>query len=81
MSKRILLTGVLGGIAMFVWSSLAHLVLPLGSIGVSEIPNEPAVLAAMQGSLGERSGLFIFPGNGLGTQRHHRRPPRRHAGI
>ena len=28
MTKRILLAGAIGGIAMFVWASLAHMVLP-----------------------------------------------------
>jgi hypothetical protein len=66
MEKRVLLAGILGGIAMFAWSSIAHMVLPLGMTGVSEIPNENAVLSAMQTSLGGRSGLYLFPGMGLG---------------
>jgi hypothetical protein len=67
MAKRILLAGILGGIAMFVWASLAHMVLPLGQTGVKEIPNEPSVLSAMRSSLGETAGLYIFPGMGLGA--------------
>ena len=66
MVKRILLAGVLGGIAMFIWASIAHMVLPLGSTGFREIPNETAVLSAMQASLGQTSGLYIFPGLGAG---------------
>jgi hypothetical protein len=65
MTKRIILAGVLGGIAMFIWTSIAHMVLPLGEAGIREIPNEQAVLAAMQANIGE-SGLYIFPGSGLG---------------
>ena len=64
--KRIFLAGLLGGIAMFAWTSLAHLVLPLGTTGVQEIPNEAPVLAAMQASLGQNSGFYFFPGLGLG---------------
>ena len=66
MAKQILLAGVLGGIAMFLWSSLAHLVLPLAKTGISEIPNQQAVLSAMQTSLGATAGLYFFPGTGLG---------------
>ena len=66
MTKRILLAGLLGGIAMFVWTSLAHTVLPLGEAGVQEIPNEQAVLSALRSSLGDASGLYFFPGMGLG---------------
>jgi len=66
MTKRILLAGVLGGIAMFIWTSIAHMALPLGEAGIREIPNEQAVLAAMQTNIGEKSGLYLFPGLGLG---------------
>jgi len=66
MTKRILLAGLLGGIAMFVWTSVAHMVLPLGSTGMKEIPNEQPVLGALRTSLGEGAGLYIFPGIGLG---------------
>jgi hypothetical protein len=64
--KRVLLAGILGGIAMFVWSSIAHVVLPLGRTGIKEIPNEQAVLSGMQAQLGTTSGLYAFPGMGLG---------------
>ena len=40
MLKRILLAGVLGGIALFVWEGIAHEVLPLGEAGVKALPNE-----------------------------------------
>jgi len=65
MGKRIILAGVLGSIAMFVWSSLAHTVLPLGEVGVSQIPNEAPVLSAMQTSMGQTSGLYFYPGFGV----------------
>lgn len=58
---RKLLAGILGGIAFFAWSSLAHTVLPLGQTGVQEISNEQAVTSAMQANMKD-SGLFIFPG-------------------
>ena len=67
MTKRILLAGILGGIAMFVWASLAHMVLPLGQTGIKEIPNEPSVLSAMRSGLGEKSGFYMFPGMELGA--------------
>ena len=67
MMKRILLAGVLGGIAMFLWSGIAHMATSLGTVGVSEIPNEQGVLSAMQSQLGSASGLYIYPGMGLGA--------------
>jgi len=63
---KILLTSILGGIVMFIWTSIAHMTLPLGEAGIREIPNESAVLSAMQTNIGEQTGLYIFPGPGVG---------------
>ena len=51
---------------MFVWTSVAHMALPLGEAGINEIPNESAALGAMQSSIGDKTGLYIFPGLGVG---------------
>lgn len=71
MTKRVLLAAVLGGLAMFAWTSIAHMVLPLGEVGVQELPNEAPVLAAMNSQIGDRSGLYFFPGMGLGPNATH----------
>ena len=63
---KILLAGILGGIVMFIWTSIAHMCLPLGEVGIREMPNEAAVLDAMKANVGENRGLYIFPGLGLG---------------
>jgi hypothetical protein len=63
---RVLLAGILGGIVMFAWTSIAHMALPLGEAGIIEIPNESALLNSMQSNIGDRSGLYIFPGLGVG---------------
>lgn len=65
-TTRIILAGVLGGIAMFIWTSIAHMVLPLGHAGVRELPNESVVLAALETNLGDKSSLYLFPGLGVG---------------
>jgi hypothetical protein len=59
--KRIILGGVLGGIAMFLWEGLAHEVLPLGEAGVKMLSHEPPVLAALKENVKE-PGFYIFPG-------------------
>ena len=64
MMKKILLAGVLGGLAMFLWASLAHMVLGTGSVGVKEIPSEQAMMGAMKTSL-PQAGFYFFPGMGL----------------
>ena len=44
--------------------------LPLGEAGVREIPNEAAILSVVQSNIGDQTGLYIFPGPGVGrTQR------------
>ncbi len=63
---KILLTAILGGIVMFIWTSIAHMALPLGEAGIREIPNESAVVSAMQSNIDEQTGLYIFPGPGVG---------------
>ena len=64
MGRRILLAGLLGGIAMFLWASLAHMVLPLGQAGIKEIPNESGVLSALNTALRGNSGFYFYPATG-----------------
>jgi hypothetical protein len=62
--RKKLLAAILGGLAFFAWSSVAHLVLPLGRTGVSEMPNEQQVATALKANITE-DGLYFFPGLGL----------------
>jgi hypothetical protein len=62
MTKKIVIGGILAGVVMFVWSSIAHVGLPIGEMGISTISNEDAVLAAMKTSM-PASGLYFLPGN------------------
>ncbi len=71
MSRRELVTGLLGGVAMFVWTSVAHLALPLGAAGVREMPGEKAALVALSTSIGRDSGLYVFPGMGSDTMEQY----------
>ncbi len=58
---RSILAGIAGGIAMFVWASIAHVALPLGATGVSALPNEASTIAAISQAMDEHGGLFLFP--------------------
>jgi hypothetical protein len=58
---RILVAALLGAIAMFVWTSIAHVATPLGMTGFSQIPNEAPVLSAMQTAMGDHAGLYFYP--------------------
>ena len=66
-----MVAGVLGGIAMFAWSSIAHMALPLGHAGIQELPSEQAALAGMQASIGDKEGMYFFPGLGVGDNPTH----------
>jgi hypothetical protein len=65
MSTRIILAGILGGVAMFIWSFVAHEFLSIGELGVREIPNEDAVTAVIESNLADKIGFYIFPGPGF----------------
>jgi hypothetical protein len=58
--KRVILAGLLGGLALFAWESVAHLVLPLGQAGIKTIDNEQAVVASLRDNV-KQSGLYFFP--------------------
>lgn len=61
--KRLWLGALLGGLVLFVWGSISHEVLPLGTAGIRMVPagQEEALLANLQASMRERA-LYIFPG-------------------
>jgi hypothetical protein len=66
-TTRFIMAGVLGGIAMFAWTSIAHMATPLRHAGIHNgLPNQENVLAALQTGLGDNGGLYLFPGSGAG---------------
>jgi len=63
--NKVLLPGILGGLAVFIWLSISHLVLPIGAMGFKTIPNnEDAVLSAMKSNIQE-PGLYFMPGHDM----------------
>lgn len=60
MAMRVILSGILGGIGMYVWESAVHMS-PLGMIGIKMMPQEGAVAAALKTG-GAAPGLYLFPG-------------------
>ena len=62
MSKNILLAGILGGVALFAWESVAHMALPLGEAGIRTFgEREGLMMAALKDNIKE-SGFYFFPG-------------------
>ena len=66
MSTRAFLAAILGGITMFIWSFVAHDLLPLGEIGVRQFENEDPMLDALKTNLGDTPGFYHFPGHHAG---------------
>ena len=66
MTTRAFVAAILGGIAMFIRSFLAHDLLPLGETGMREFKNEAAMLDALKTNLGDAHGLYHFPGHKAG---------------
>jgi len=59
--NRISFAALLGSIAMFIWVYTAYELLPIGGIGLRRLPNENAVLDALQKNIAENSGIYLFP--------------------
>jgi hypothetical protein len=61
---RVVLAGVLGGVVLFLWLSIAHLASPLGYAGVGQLPVEKAVTDALKANIPD-AGFYFFPGMGV----------------
>jgi hypothetical protein len=63
MMKHVTSAGVLGGIVLFVWGAVSHMMLPLGMAGLRSMSatQESAVVSAMQSAMHERA-IYFFPG-------------------
>ena len=70
-TTRIFLAGLLGAIAMFAWTSIAHVALPLGEAGVQNTMDDDALLGALKSTVKNKDGLYIYPTMGLGPDATH----------
>ncbi|MEW6597572.1 MAG: hypothetical protein AB1429_08755 [Pseudomonadota bacterium] len=61
MAMRVVIAGILGGVLMFIWTAVAHVATPLGTIGVSSVKDEAALSAALPVATGAKAGFYIFP--------------------
>ena len=64
-TTRILLAGLLGAVAMFAWTAIAHMALPLGEAGVQNTMNDEDLLGALKSTVKNQDGLYIYPTMGL----------------
>jgi hypothetical protein len=70
-TTRIFLAALLGAIAMFAWTAIAHMALPLGEAGVQNTMDDEALLAAMKTNVKDKDGLYTYPSMGLGPDATH----------
>jgi hypothetical protein len=70
-TTKIFLAGLLGAIAMFAWTSIAHMALPLGDAGVQNTMDDEALLAALKSNVKDKDGLYIYPSMGLPPDATH----------
>jgi len=57
---RILISGVIGGVVFFLWGAVAHLALPVGTMGMQFAAPHAAVLRAMKQDF-QGEGVYILP--------------------
>lgn len=70
-TTRIFLAGILGAVAMFAWTSIAHMALPLGEAGVQNTMDDEALLSAMKSTVKDKDGFYIYPTMGLPPDATH----------
>jgi hypothetical protein len=60
MAKQILLAGILGGLALFMWGGAAHMALGLGTVGIQTVPQQQVVMDTLKTAV-PQSGFYFFP--------------------
>lgn len=59
---RVLVAGLIGGIVLFFWGFLAHMVLPIGEMGFKVASGQDAAIAAVQATATAGEGVYLLPG-------------------
>ena len=57
---RIIVAAIVGGLVVFIWSAVSHIVTPLGGMGLSTLPDEARQLESFRSI--PASGMYFFPG-------------------
>ena len=58
---RVIIAGLLGGLVIFMWGMVSHMILPLGEIGMLQPNSEDAVIAVLKDNM-PKTGVYIVPG-------------------
>ena len=65
--KKIILAGLAGGLVVFLWGFVSHMLLPVGEMGFTQMPVNSPLLESMKQNLSEE-GLYAFPGLEVGRK-------------
>ncbi len=57
---RVFITGLIGGVVFFLWGAFAHMVLPIGEMGMKGPGDEAAVMAGLKQGL-PAEGIYYLP--------------------
>ncbi len=60
MAKQLLLGAILGGVILFVWGAVSHMLLPFATISLQRFTDEEAVRQAVVANA-PRSGIYFLP--------------------
>jgi hypothetical protein len=58
---RVLVAGIMGGVVLFFWGFVAHMLLGLGNPGIHQPAHEDVVLNVLHDGLGMQPGVYILP--------------------
>ena len=57
---RILIAGIIGGLVMFMWGAVSHMLLPIGEMGMQVPTQQASAMTAMAPAM-SREGVYMFP--------------------
>jgi hypothetical protein len=60
MAKKLLLGALIGGVILFVWGAVSHMLLPIATMGLHSFTNEETVKQAVIANA-PRSGVYFLP--------------------
>ena len=70
-TTRIFLAGLLGAMAMFAWTAIAHMATPLGEAGVQNTMKDEELLSALKSNAKDKDGFYMYPSMGLPPDATH----------
>jgi hypothetical protein len=61
---KVLVGALVAGIVVFCWGAIAHMALPIGTMGIRPIPDDDKVIAAIKDTIRE-PGFYFIPGRDM----------------